>query len=293
MSFVKIKLILLKFPILNKLLSPLKFVFRYRFCNINDVKMNLTINFGNLLYEDPIIKVEEFRGIFYIGGKSDLFKRIIINNTYEPQLSATCVSNINPNRDAIDVGANIGFHTVLFSKILNGRRILSIEPTPNALIRLNKNIKLNKIEEKVIVFSGVVSDSSGEREIKIIFGREEYSSMGEMIHPSILNSKFDKIKVLSKTIDELVTENNLDPGFIKIDVEGMEHIVIKGMNNVLKYNKPVILAELSDPLLKRNGSSSIEVINQIKSYGYKITDPLFKKLNPGEREYGDILCIPL
>jgi FkbM family methyltransferase len=257
------------------------------------VKNEVLKSLENVLCEDPVIRVDEFQGVFAIGGKSDLFKRIVAENRYEPELSKVCLSYLNPDRDAMDIGANVGFYTVLLAKTLKDRKVLSVEPAPNAVARLKKNIELNGVQNKVIYFDGVVSDHLGEAEIKVVIGREEFSSMGEMIHPSVAESKYEKIKVSATTVDELVKENNLDPGFIKIDVEGMEHKVLNGMHEVLKNKRPVVMTELTDPLLKKNGSSSKEVIRFFESYGYEVTDPLSDELHPGEREFGDILCVPI
>jgi hypothetical protein len=64
------------------------------------------------------------------------------------------------------------------------------------------------------------------------------------------------------------------------------------MRQVLERNRPVILSELSDPLLRKNRSSSESVINFIKGYDYHVTDPLNQNLPPGKRAYGDIFCVP-
>jgi hypothetical protein len=143
-----------------------------------------------------------------------------------------------------------------------------------------------------LIFGGVASDHVGEDELSIVPGREEYSSLGSMTHPSITGTKYESVKVASSTVDNLVTEHDLDPGFVKMDVEGMEHVVLNGMRDILKYKKPFILSELSDPLLRKNGSSSKEVINFITGYGYHLIDPIDENLPPGKRTYGDILCIP-
>ncbi len=90
-------------------------------------------NLKELLVEHPIIKVDEFQGNFFLDCRSDLFKRLVINKCYEPKLAQCCRDLIDKNRDAIDIGANVGFFTVLFAKELNNRKVLAIEPTKQAL----------------------------------------------------------------------------------------------------------------------------------------------------------------
>lgn len=249
-------------------------------------------NLYDLLAEDPVIRVDEFRGKFILDCRSELFKRLILHKQYEPKLVQYCIDLLDKNRDAIDVGANIGFYTVLLAKSIVNGKVLSIEPTKNALSRLYKNIQLNCVEDNVVVFEGVVSNHVGVVEIKTIDGMEEFSSLGEMKHPVISASKFVLEEVVSTTIDELTSRYGLNPGFLKLDVEGLEHLVLDGSKNVLETNRPIILSELSNFLLKANGSSSADVIKLMKAYDYDVIDPIDPILPPGNKNFGDILCLP-
>ena len=80
-----------------------------------------------------------------------------------------------PGDRFVDIGANIGFFSILLGKNTEKGKIFAVEPTESALKRLYANLKLNNVSDKVIVFEGVVSDYNGTIEIKIIPGKEEYS----------------------------------------------------------------------------------------------------------------------
>ncbi len=291
---VKVKLLLRQSKVARVLLYPLIRLRRYFLAEKKETENNIFVNIERLFDSDPVLRLPEFKGRFYIGVESDLFRRLAKDGDYESKLVGVCERYLIRNRDVLDIGANIGFYTVLFGKLINdNRKVLSVEPTPNALKRLYKNITENGITKKAGVYEGVVSDFVGDIEINTIEGREEYSSIGAMVHPSVSNEVVIKIKVGSSTVDRLVEMRKLDPGFIKIDVEGAEYAVLKGMKGVLLKNKPIILSELSNPLLKKNGTSSQEVIGFIEGFGYKIIDPKYPDMKPGDREYGDILCIPV
>ena len=115
---------------------------------------------------------------------------------------------------------------------------------------------------------------------------------GALVHPSVGGAAFETVEVAAQTIDSLVSTFALNPGFVKIDVEGMEHTVLAGMRSTMENFQPVILAECSEPLLRRNGSSAREIMREITRFGYLISDPLVPGAAPGTRAYGDILCIP-
>lgn len=287
-----------KRPIIKAVLYP-AVVARRSYCKKKwqgqkELTKEFTEELSALLCEDPIIHVKEFSGKFAVDIRSDLFFRMLHKKSYEPELVQLCLKYLDRDRDAIDIGANIGFFTILFAKSLSGdKRVLSIEPTKNALKRLRKNIKLNKIIEKVDIFEGVASNQIGSIEINTIEGKEEYSSLGVMKHPSISKENYTTEKVKSITIDKLVEQKSLNPGFIKVDVEGVEHLVFEGAQKVLENKRPIILSELSDFLLKENGSSAQEVVDLIKQYEYDVFDATNPSIKPGIEDFGqNILCFP-
>lgn len=292
MNLKKIRLLTFRYPLLKKLLYPTivvrRFFLQKKFTHQKKVYEHLY----ELLVEDPVVKVDEFQGVFMLDCRSDLFRRLLLYKAYEPSLVNLALKYLDKDRDVIDIGANVGFYTVLFAQKLNGKKILSIEPTANALKRLYKNIQLNHVESNVIVFEGAVSDYIGRDEIKTLNGREEYSTLGHWKHPSIRGKNFTTYEIEVSTIDNLVSRHSLEPGFIKIDVEGLEHLVLSGSKTTLENQRPVILSELSDYLLKQNGSSSIEVINFIKSLNYIVVDAETPEIKPEIKEFTNILCIP-
>lgn len=292
MNLDRLKTLTRKHPVFKVTLYPAIAVRRFFINKKNKFQEEIYQNLCDLLVDDPVIKVDEFQGIFAVDCRSDLFKRFIFSKEYEPTLAKLCRKCLDKNRDAIDVGANVGFFTIMLGKNLDRKRVLSVEPTMNALLRLHRNIKLNGLQAAVIVFEGVASNRMGEVEIKTIEGKEEYSSIGEMQHPSISKEVFRVQKTASATIDDLVNRHSLDPGFMKVDVEGAEHLVFEGSKHVLEKHRPVILSELNDYLLRKNGSSSAEVIAMISRYDYKIIDPITPGMRPGTKDFGDIFCVP-
>jgi FkbM family methyltransferase len=250
-------------------------------------------NLSNTLVEDPIVAIANFSGNFVIGARSDILRRLMLTGSYEPELVEICRRYVDPHRDVIDVGANVGLYTVLFSSLAPLQRVLAIEPAPAALARLRRNLAINGVTDRVEVYAGAASATVSPVQMRVVTGREEYSTAGELAHPSVIGATFETLAVPASTLDALVSERRLNPGFVKIDVEGTEHTVLAGMQATIAEFRPVILAELSDPLLKRNGSSAHEVIEGIRRQGYALTDPLAPGAPAGVRPFGDLLCVPL
>lgn len=244
-----------------------------------------------LFAEPPLLSVPEFDGVFRVGTHSHLLTRLLANGHYEPVNAELCRMFVDASRDVVDVGSNIGFFTVLAAKLISGR-VLAIEPANNALILLRQNIRCNAVADRVLIFEGVATNSVEPHTINVVNGKEEYSSIGVLTHPAISGAPYSSITVVSETLDHLIDLHGLNPGFIKIDVEGMEQNVLIGAANVLDKARPVILSEFSPALLRSNGVEPISVINQLRRRGYRLIDPLGPKLNLGRREYGDLLGVP-
>ena len=255
------------------------------------VKRNVASNLASLLTEDPVLRLEEFESSYVVDRRSDLFSRIVTNRSYEPELANLCRKYVDSKKDVVDIGANVGFFSVFFASLTPGK-ILSVEPTPNAISYLKRNIEMNDASDRVIVYEGAASDQEGQIEIKSVLGKEEYSSLGVMSHPEITGSEWKLIRIETSTLDNLVKTNNLSPGFLKVDVEGMEHLVFGGASDTLRNHRPIIISELSNFLLKKNGSSARAVVEKIRSFGYDIYDPIDTYLKPGAKGFGDLIAFP-
>ncbi len=279
-------------PAARALLLPVLLARRAMARRRDAISSEVVRNLRRVVAEDPVIHLPEFEGTFCVDSRSDLFGRIARDGHYEPELAAICLRYLDRTRDAIDIGANVGFYTNLLAKELSGRRVLAVEPTSNALRRLRMNLQRNGVSDRTLVFEGVASDTVGSTTINTIVGREEYSSVGAMVHPSIQHAQYEQQRVAATTVDALVESHGLRPGFMKIDVEGFEHAVLRGASRTLHEHQPVVLSELSDTLLRRNGSSAAAVVQFMRDHDYDVFDPM----NPGARfvgrAFGDMVCIP-
>ncbi len=247
---------------------------------------------GSLIETDPILRVDEFEGRFRCSPRSHLFNRIIIDGFYEPETKRLFLKHIDPERDVIDVGANIGFFSVLASRKLARGRVLAIEPTDAAHAKLIENLELNGVRDKVTVFKGLASDSAGQAQIHHIAGMEEFSAMGGIVHETVRDLDRTSSLEQTRTVDDLVEEYGLDPALIKVDVEGAEGLVFAGARKTLETSRPVVISELARPMLETMGSSPEAVIAAFHALDYEVTDPSNRSARPGQMPYGEILCLP-
>lgn len=286
------------------------FAKKYRFAYlVHYTLMHLRRKYGlkndNLLYESYdsyfdiveeghlVLRIPEFHGSFEMDFRSHILKRILATKHYEPELIEIIKDYVDPEKDVLDIGANIGLFTVLFSKIISKKnKILSIEPTPHALKFLYNNIIRNDCKDSVIIFEGVAANTSGICQLKTITGMEEYSSLGNIVHPAVKDIIPKTINVKSDTIDNLVRNFNLNPGFIKIDVEGAEYSVLKGSINTLETHKPIIVSELSELLLSSFEGNSKEILDFLKNIGYEVFNANDTNAIAKAPFEGEIIAIP-
>jgi FkbM family methyltransferase len=142
-----------------------------------------------------------------------------------------------------DVGANIGSYTVLASGHA-GACTIAFEPIPSTFKILQKNIKLNKIDTLVKALNVGAGSEAGN----LVF-TGLYDSENHVVSKSESVSEENSFELPVVTIDEIAYANQV-PVLIKIDVEGFETEVLKGMKSILKDD------DLKAVIIELNGSGN-------------------------------------
>lgn len=138
----------------------------------------------------------------------------------------------NPETIVYDIGANIGYHTVGLAK--TSKHVYAFEPNQKNLNLLHINTTHDK---NVDIFECAISDHDGTT----IISDYELGKMGNYGECKLSDTGQECIK---RSIDSLIKENLIEPpNVIKIDVEGHEYEVFKGMEDTIKNNLPIILYE--------------------------------------------------
>jgi FkbM family methyltransferase len=252
-------------------------------------KMRHISSGGNIV--SVVVDVPQYCGKFETDPRGHLFSRLVAHR-WEPHLASFVHHVLEDGDDIIDVGANIGLFTVLAAKTAAHGRVLAVEPSPDAAVLLSSNIRRNELEN-VIVFHGAASACSGSETLNTIPGFTEYSSLGEITHPAVANRDFQPISVAARTVDDLVEENQLQPKLVKIDVEGAEHDVLRGLSTTLERFRPLLICELDDGLLPNRGTSAAAVCEYLAEKGYEFFDvETAQRLAEGARFVGEIVALP-
>jgi FkbM family methyltransferase len=164
--------------------------------------------------------------------------------TYEPELQQAINELVKPGMVAYDVGANIGYITILLAQAVGeAGRVISFEALPGNVERLLANLALNKLESQVQVEAAAVVDRS--RQVEFLagpsggMGKAQGSAGRQNVHYS------QTLQVPGLSLDEYVCQSSHPmPQVIKIDIEGGEVLALPGMRGLLREAKPLILMEL-------------------------------------------------
>ena len=246
----------------------------------------------NIVKSNILFEAKEFNAIFSVNPRSHLLHRLLREGYYEPRISGLFFSFINPEGDILDVGSNIGFFAVGGAKKLTTGRLLAAEPTSEAFERLSENVRRNGVEDRVILFKGLIGPSKGQAKIHYMPGREEYSSMNKLEHFATKDQDIRTDVVPVERLDDLVRAHGLRPSLVKVDVEGAEYSVFEGASRVLSEFRPIVISELWRAPLNACGRTAADVVRLFESAGYVVRDPHDRLAKPGLRDIGEIICIP-
>ena len=204
---------------------------------------------------------------------------IFIFGNFEKDL-VRMIDNLSEKKDfdIIDIGSNIGVHTLQFAKKYKNSNVYSIEPTDFAFNKLQTNINLNNsLKSKIKIYQYFVSNKKLPSKIYSSWSLSS-NEIGHNLHKGILKST-NNCKTIS--LDDFISQNNIKKDIIiKCDVDGYELDVFKSGENYLKKNKPQIIMELAPYLYKERGYSKNEIFTFFQSLNYTFYDGLkFNKID--------------
>jgi FkbM family methyltransferase len=172
----------------------------------------------------------------------------IYNVLHEPHEMGFFLHFLRSDDFFVDVGANVGVYSVLGGKVV-GASGIAIEPIPSTFKKLHDNLRLNRLDGQVSPYQVGISDSTGE-----LWFSSNLDTMNKVVAPNSKNSVCLPVVPLDDLLNEYPT-----PSLVKIDVEGFESNVLRGMTRLMATEelKAVIVEITSDEANPSNGSFEI------------------------------------
>lgn len=198
---------------------------------------------------------------------------IAVRKNHSSLLSSSLIEEIKKNniKNFWDIGANIGAISLPLLKKFNKIEAVLFEPSPEVAGRLIRNISNNPdLCSRTTILNIALSDSEGLNNFYV--SNETYNSGVAGLGNSHNRYEF-AVGVQTYTGDSLVESKKIcPPQLIKIDVEGFEIEVFKGLKNTLLQYRPTIIFEHSLYRLKERNQSNNSVTSFLEGLGYSIYD---------------------
>jgi FkbM family methyltransferase len=169
--------------------------------------------------------------------------------TSQPAVQDALVKHLRPGNTFYDVGAHVGFFTVLACRLVGPTgHVHSFEPVPQNVAALNTNLRANGFEQAT-AHPIAIADRDGNATME--GGRSLTARLSESGDLTVRTARVDSL--------------NLDaPQLVKIDVEGAESAVLRGMTDTLRAYRPVVVVEVHD-------DQERPVLELLHGHGYRTT----------------------
>ena len=234
----------------------------------SNYKSDFAIVQGNKMFLDPGDSLDlSIRGVY-----GELDTQIVKNE-------------IKPGDVVIDVGANIGYYTLIFAKLVgNTGKVIAFEPEPKNFEILKKNVSINKLTN-VILEQKIVSSTNGKTKLFLA----NTGIVGHHTTPTKNSTNF--IEVDSVTLDDYFLTNNISKkiNFLKIDVEGAEIKVLEGAKTILRNDKIKIFTEFNRLVIEKLGMKPQKFLSLLTENNFKFFLPNYKINNISKTNVDELL----
>jgi len=172
-----------------------------------------------------------------------------------------------------DVGAHIGYHSLCFASLVGDEgSVHAFEPNPFNQHRFQIHLSANPdLARRITLHPHALAERHGESDLLMSSRVDDSQSSGSRIAgiagplPEEQYAKFKRLKVSTKTVDEMILEGFAPPpGLIKLDVEGSEGEVLRGGKATLVQHKPLLVMEI------HNVTQMFEAMTLLGGIGYRL-----------------------
>jgi len=213
---------------------------------------------------------------YYLIDDKYIGQRIALGK-YESYETELILRQIKKEDVVVDVGANIGYYTVILAK--KCKKVYAFEPDKINFEILKKNVEINKLENVILINAAVGSKD----EEKILYKSKD--NLGD--HKLFGEGEKEKVKIIK--LDNFVKEK---VNLVKIDTQGWEPEIFEGAKNLIGKYKPIIFFEYSPASYKQaklNGDKMMDFIKKIYKKFWWIDEWLYIYKNL-DKEKIDQIC---
>ncbi|SKB05813.1 methyltransferase, FkbM family [Prosthecobacter debontii] len=186
----------------------------------------------------------------------------------EPVTEAFVLDHVPPDGGFADIGANVGYFSLLVAALRPGAHVQSFEPNPPIASLLQQSVALNGLASRVKVNRLAVGDREGELPFCLHDTNTGHSRLAA-------EGTSGDIQVPVVVWDEWWASQHPEPIIhcVKMDIEGAELLALRGMRGFLQRQKPALIVEAYDHQLREFGCTAEELKQFILELGYREARP--------------------
>ena len=214
----------------------------------------------------PVVKL---RNVARSVGLTRVLSRFRSSSSYEERFGKTMLGALRPGDTVWDVGANVGFYTEQFAKIVgDGGKVIAFEPVPSCYDQMAKLVgsmpNVRMVKAGLGSSSGTLTFDVGSADV----------TLGRVVEGGAAAPGAKLLHLPVYTGQDAVAKENLPaPTFVKVDVEGFELEVLSGMASLLREPScRNVFVEIHFGILAKRGLSKApdEIVILLRGMGYTI-----------------------
>ena len=207
---------------------------------------------------------------------------IFLGNIYERQTKAALRKLVPPGSLVLDIGANIGAHTLHLAQLVGpDGRVMAFEPTDFAFRKLRRNLELNpSLAARVEPYHYFLTASDGANIPNAIYSSWPLA-VEAGLHAKHLGREMHTELAQARSLDSILNERaDRKVQLVKLDVDGFECDILRGATTMLRDARPVFVMELAPYVLEERGTSLDELLSYFVPNGYVLYDERTRKPLP-------------
>jgi FkbM family methyltransferase len=193
----------------------------------------------------------------YIGG----------TRLHEPPIAALIRSELDSTSTFFDVGANLGFFTVLAANICTGPEgsVHAFELDPALIPLIEDSLRLNKGRGTVRLNCVACADETGR--FQAFQAVQEANPSTNQVILSTSERRNTEVQAMTLTLDHYYRSTDAAPDLVKMDIEGAEALAVPGMLSLVAEAMPKLILEVHPEDVRELGGSPLELIEQLREAG--------------------------
>jgi len=219
----------------------------------------------------PVSNVSRKRLRWHLDLREGIDFSIWLLGSFEPKTVRCYSAIIKPGNTVLDIGANIGAHTMPIAKLVgeNGR-VIAFEPTDYAFFKLCKNVAANPtLAGRVKCLQTMLGDhlDGTTPSLYSSWPLAQENGLHAEHRGKLMSTHGASVTTLDSVLDALSVDR---VDFIKADIDGFECQMLRGASRCLSRWHPVLVMELSPYVLEEQGDSVEELLRILVEHGYSI-----------------------